>query len=125
MNGRRRTINIPIFVPHLGCPNDCVFCDQHKITMNAYVPNGARVRGLIEETLSYAEPMRERVHIEAAFFGGSFTAIDKDLRRELLSAAHEYRDVLDGIRLSTRPDAIDNAILSELEAFGVTAVESQ
>ena len=123
MTGRMRTINIPIFVPHLGCPNDCVFCDQHKITMNAFVPNAERVRALIEETLKYTDSLSTPVRIEAAFFGGSFTAIDGELRRELLSAAHEYRGRIDGIRLSTRPDAIDESILSELRAFGVTAIE--
>lgn len=123
MSERIRTINVPIFVPHLGCPNDCVFCDQHKITMNTYVPNGGRVRELIEKTLEYTEKLPGRVHVEAAFFGGSFTAIDEALRRELLSAAHEYRKRINGIRLSTRPDAIDEKILSELRAYGVTAIE--
>ena len=62
MTGRMRTINIPIFVPHLGCPNDCVFCDQHKITMNAFVPNAERVRTLIEETLKYTDTLSTPVH---------------------------------------------------------------
>lgn len=123
MSNKVRTINIPIFVPHLGCPNDCVFCDQKQITTKKEAPTGEYVKKLIENALEDIAPIRSRVHIEAAFFGGSFTAIDERLRTELLSAAYEYIDELDGLRLSTRPDCIDDYILSQLKSYGVTAIE--
>ena len=62
---------------------------------------------------------------EIAFFGGSFTAIDPAYQRELLEAAFSFvgPQGFGGIRLSTRPDAIDRDILSMLKSYGVTAVE--
>lgn len=112
---------IPIFVPHLGCPNDCVFCNQKRITgVNNFDINS--VSKTIEDYLSYFSPTSPR---QIAFYGGSFTAIEEDLQKKLLSIAKTYKDrgLVDGIRLSTRPDCIDKHVLTYLKAYGVDTIE--
>ena len=114
--------NIPVFVPHMGCPHDCVFCSQRTITGTADAMTPQKARNIIDDYLSQIKPSG---YIEIAFFGGSFTGIDKQLRLSLLSVGKEYIDkgLVHGIRLSTRPDYISDEILKELESFGVTAIE--
>lgn len=109
---------IPIFIPHLGCPNACVFCNQRAIA-GQQVPSGAQVRQQIEAALQYT------LQPQIAFYGGSFTAIDKALQREYLSAAYPFvqSGQADSIRLSTRPDCIDSQGLSLLASYGVRTVE--
>ncbi len=113
---------IPIFVPHLGCPNDCVFCNQKKIASASTNVDEAFVRDKIEEYLSY---FKDRNNVEIAFYGGSFTAIEISVQNSLLKIAKEYKDrgIVKSIRLSTRPDCIDGEILSNLERFGVDTIE--
>ena len=115
-----RHINIPIFVPHLGCPHTCVFCNQRSISGHLDF-DPVTVRDEIENALS---TLGER-DAEIAFFGGSFTGIDRSLMLYLLGVAKEYIDSgkVSGIRLSTRPDYIDREILDILRDHGVTAVE--
>lgn len=115
--------NIPIFVPHYGCPFDCVFCNQKHITGEKDIPCAERTKQIINEHLATL-PKTDR-QIEAAFFGGSFTAVDTELQEELLKAAYEYvkSGKIDGIRLSTRPDFIDDTVMKRLIGYGVTAVE--
>lgn len=115
--------NIPIFVPHYGCPFNCVFCNQKRITGEKEEPTGYRTEEIIKEHLKTL-PQGERT-VEAAFFGGSFTAVDKDLQEELLKSAYKFlRDgQIDGIRLSTRPDYIDDGIMQRLMRYGVTTIE--
>lgn len=118
-----KTYNIPIFVPHRGCPFDCVFCNQRRITGEQNAVSAEDVRNIIEEHL--ATLPKENRRIEAAFFGGSFTGIPIDEQSELLAAAHEYieKGLINGIRLSTRPDYIDRSILDNLKKYGVTTIE--
>ena len=78
---------IPIFVPHLGCPNDCVFCNQKSISGKQKELTKEDLKKTIEEYLKY---MKEDSIIEIAFFGGSFTGIDKEKQEEFLSIAYEY-----------------------------------
>lgn len=117
-----RHYNIPVFVPHKGCPNDCVFCNQKKITGQDEDKNFAETERIIEETLS---TMVRPYRAEIAFFGGSFTGIPADLQKQYLEIAKKYVDAgkVDGIRLSTRPDYISAEILDMLKSYGVTAVE--
>lgn len=121
-NDRKKKITIPIFVPHKGCPNDCVFCNQRKITGMTEEMTVSRAKATIEEFLS---EKREDAFYEIAFFGGSFTAISDARRVELLQLAHQY--ILSGevksVRISTRPDAIDEMILEELQQYGVQVIE--
>ncbi len=115
--------NIAIFVPHLGCPNQCSFCNQKTITDTKTQPSGDFVKQECENALRINKD--RDIKLEIAFFGGSFTAIDPMYMEELLQAAHEYLkyDKIAGIRLSTRPDAIDEKILDILKKYGVTAIE--
>lgn len=117
---RQKHANIPIFIPHLGCPNNCVFCNQRSISGHLDFDPGT-VRDEIENALS---TLGER-EAEIAFFGGSFTGIDRTLMLCLLGTAKEYIECgkVSGIRLSTRPDYIDREILDILRDHGVTAVE--
>ena len=107
-------VNIPVFIPHLGCPNLCVFCNQRAISgVRSFVPGQAKNE--IDAVLS---TLRNRdATAEIAFFGGSFTGIDRALMISLLDLAQSYVDVGDaaGIRFSTRPDYIDEEIIGILK----------
>ena len=118
-----RCYNIPIFVPHEGCPFDCIFCNQRKITGRDTKITREEVFKIIEEHLETL-PVGEK-YVEAAFFGGSFTGISAQKQCELLGAAKEYKDKgkIQGIRLSTRPDYISEEILDRLKEYGVTTIE--
>ncbi len=114
---------IPIFVPHLGCPNDCTFCNQKSISGQTKQVTKKDVKETIEEFLkSFKE---ENSYKEIAFFGGSFTGIKKEKQEELLQVAYEYiqNKKVDSIRVSTRPDYIDKEKLSLLKKYGVKTVE--
>ena len=115
---------IPIFIPHQGCPNACVFCNQNIITEKAAPVSAAEVSGIIDRHLLTLEG-RGLSTVEAAFFGGSFTCIPIGLQSEYLEIASFYkrRGMIDKIRLSTRPDGIDEAILSNLSRYGVDMIE--
>ena len=114
---------IPIFVPHEGCPHDCVFCNQNSITGSSTKVDSKFVRTTVEEYLKTI-PQDNRV-LEISFFGGTFTAINLKKQNELLEVAKYYKDLglVDYIRLSTRPDYIDNDILSNLKNFSVDIIE--
>lgn len=111
---------IPIFVPHLGCPNDCVFCNQRRISGSPLPASGADVTRTLENARA-----EFTAGAQLAFYGGSFTAIDPAVQEELLSAAQPFlRDgTISSIRLSTRPDAIDGTVIKRLKAYGVETVE--
>ena len=116
-----RHVNIPIFIPHLGCPNNCVFCNQRSISGHmSFDP--ASVETEIETALSTISSEDE---CEIAFFGGSFTGIDRSLMIDLLERAQKYIDSgrVGSIRLSTRPDYINDEILTILSRYGVRTVE--
>lgn len=111
---------IPIFVPHLGCPNHCVFCDQRRISGSPLPADAADV------TLALAQARRGGVKgATLAFYGGSFTAIPARNQEELLSAAAPglADGTLSDLRLSTRPDAINPETLERLKRFGVAVIE--
>ena len=109
---KKRHVNIPIFIPHLGCPNNCVFCNQRTISGHGDFKIDD-VKSEIDEALSTLDENTER---EIAFFGGSFTGIDRALMIELLDLAESYvnRGLVSEIRLSTRPDYINDEILDIL-----------
>ena len=113
---------IPIFIPHRGCPNDCVFCNQRRITSKLVSPTEAEVRNTIENWLTTLDDV-PNVHI--AFYGGSFTAIPIDEQNKYLKIAHEYKSsgAVSEIHLSTRPDCIDDEILDNLKKYGVDLIE--
>lgn len=114
---------IPIFVPHVGCPNDCVFCNQRRITgKENVVANKDYVSNIVED---YLETIHSDIDTEIAFFGGSFTAIDLGIQEELLSVAKYYKDLglVKRIRCSTRPDAINNQVLKLQKKYGMDIIE--
>lgn len=113
---------IPIFVPHQGCPHDCIFCNQQKITGVCTTVTPDDVRDIIEKCLPTIDP---DASVEIAFFGGSFTAIDPEIQKSLLAVAKEYVDkgVVQDIRMSTRPDCIDDEILEMVKSYGTTIIE--
>ena len=114
---------IPIFVPHLGCPNECTFCNQRKISGQQKNVTEQDVRDTIEYYLNIFKS--KKAYKEVAFFGGSFTGIDIDIQERLLSTAYEYikSKKIDGIRISTRPDYIDKETLKRLKKYKVKTIE--
>lgn len=114
---------IPIFVPHKGCPHDCVFCNQKRITGIEKDITYDDVVNTINDYLKTID--RKNSHVEVSFFGGSFTGIPMDYQNELLKAAKEAIDSgeIDAIRLSTRPDYINEYILDNLVKFNVGVIE--
>ncbi len=113
---------IPVFVPHLGCPNDCVFCNQRRISGSTVPASAEDVDNAIKNAAALPRTGAKR---QLAFYGGSFTAIPKAEQEALLSAAYSHllSGEIDSIRLSTRPDAIDAEILARLKKFGVETIE--
>ena len=114
---------IPIFVPHLGCPNDCVFCNQKSISGQKSNMTKEKAKEIIENYLKSID--KENAQIEIAFFGGSFTAIEEERQEELLQVASEFvkSGQVESIRVSTRPDAIDKKILKRLKKYKVKTIE--
>ena len=117
-----KTYHIPIFVPHKGCPHDCVFCNQRHITGQISDTTAEDVVRIIEENLATVD---KDSYVEVAFFGGSFTAIEPHMQEALLKAAYPYvKDKrVDGIRCSTRPDSITKEILETYKSYGGTSIE--
>ena len=113
--------NVSIFVPHSGCHNKCSFCDQKHITGCVSQPCSEDVKKTLDVALdSLKEKSKDA---EIAFFGGSFTAIDRSYMLTLLESTKEYIGYFKGIRISTRPDAIDEEILEILKSYNVTSIE--
>lgn len=112
---------IPIFVSHLGCPHDCAFCNQKKITG---ISDAIKPEALEDYVMDYLTTMK-RDHIELAFFGGSFTGIEASRQIAYLKVAQELKakGLIHAIRLSTRPDYMDNQIAERLKEHGVDLVE--
>ena len=114
---------IPIFIPELACPFQCVFCDQRKISGVVKTPELADVDKIIQNYLRTLP--EEKAYIEIGFFGGNFTGIPHEDQRAFLSTAQKYVDSgkVKSIRLSTRPDYISPEILSLLKEFSVKTIE--
>ena len=113
---------IPVFVPHLGCPNDCVFCNQRRISGHTEPATAQTVKTAIENAAALFPKGTKR---QLAFYGGSFTAIPTVEQVALFEAAKPYLDdgTISSIRLSTRPDAIDAETLARLKKYSVQTVE--
>ena len=118
-----RHYTIPIFIPQLACPFQCVFCNQEKITSRGHIPDVNEVRSIIDEHLSTFP--KGNKHIEIGFFGGNFTGITSEEQEKYLQVAQSYleKGIVNGMRLSTRPDYIDEKVLELLKKYGVTTIE--
>lgn len=112
--------NISIFVAHEGCKFRCSFCDQNTITGTVKTATPSDVDSAVEKALA-----KKGYDYEIAFFGGSFTAIDRDYMVSLLESAYKYVQAgqVKGIRISTRPDCIDDEVLNILKKYAVTSIE--
>ncbi len=118
-----RHANISIFVPHVGCPHRCSFCNQNSITGQTELPNAQSVERAVQ--VAVQTPGYNPKTTQIAFFGGSFTAIEPSYMQSLLQAAYKYLAAgqVCGIRVSTRPDAVSPEILQMLKSYGVQTVE--
>ncbi len=115
---------IPIFVPELACPHQCSFCNQRKISGQAHIPNPEEAYQKIEDYLQ-SMPKDKEKWVEIGFFGGSFTGIPMAQQEAFLSIAKKYIENHDiqGIRLSTRPDYINQEVLDFLQYYKVSTIE--
>lgn len=114
---------IPLFIPHLGCPNDCSFCNQVKISGKK---KNFRIEDLENEVERYSSYFEDREGpIEIAFYGGSFTALDKETFKSLCDFGKRMIDEgkAQSLRCSTRPDAISKEILQRMKKSGFTTIE--
>ncbi|MCI8652357.1 MAG: radical SAM protein [Angelakisella sp.] len=123
MSGKSPHATIPVFIPHKGCPHQCSFCDQRTISGQRESPTPEAVTEFCRRALAEL-PARFQT-AEIAFFGGSFTAIPQGEMTALLEAVKplQRESRFGGIRISTRPDAIDRKILQTLKDYGVRAIE--
>lgn len=115
---------VPVFIPNQGCPHRCIFCEQEKITSQKARPmDGAGVIRIVEPALR--SPKFDPTNAEIAFYGGTFTSLAVNVMEELLDAAGAYlkKGLFCGIRVSTRPDALDEKRLDLMKAHGVRTVE--
>ena len=114
---------IPIFIPHSGCPFQCIFCDQKKITGVIKQPTAQDIDNQIIDYLATIKNRGRNVLI--AFYGGNFTGLPVETQITFLTVAKKYLDnkKIHAIRLSTRPDYIDRKILARLKKFGVSEIE--
>lgn len=120
---KKKEYIIPIFVPHLGCQNNCTFCNQKTISGQTKQVTAQDVKETIEYYLkNFRDDYR---YVEVAFFGGSFTGIEEEKQIELLEAAYEYikKGKVNSIRISTRPDYINREILKRLKKYRVKTIE--
>lgn len=117
-------VNIALFVVHKGCPHMCSFCNQRSISGSQKDITPDDVHSAAQTAIATLSE-REAAGGEIAFFGGSFTMVERDYMISLLRAAYEYieKGIFKGIRISTRPDGISDEICTILKKYGVTAVE--
>lgn len=113
---------IPVFVPHLGCPNSCVFCNQRRISGQIEPATPETVKRTVDQIKNV---MPKGAPKQLAFYGGSFTALPVPQQDALLGAAQRFLDTYEnaGIRISTRPDSIDKETLNRLVRYGVRTIE--
>jgi len=118
-----RHFNIPVFVPEIACPFRCVFCNQRNISAQNHIPDSIEIKETIDSSLSTFPTFPKR--IEVAFFGGSFSGMSQNDQNKYLDIVQPYINSgqVDGIRISTRPDYINHAILDNLKEKGVVAIE--
>ncbi len=117
---------IPVFVPHEGCPHDCSFCNQRSITGKKETISTMQIRNMIDEYIQSINKKKDKeAVVEISFFGGTFTGIDIEKQKMLLSIAKEYKSKgkIRFIRLSTRPDYINHEILKNLKEYEVDIIE--
>ncbi len=119
---RKKQLIVPVFLPFGGCPHQCVFCDQNGITGSPALPSMEEVKRTIDAHLSTWKGNGRR---EVAFYGGSFTALPTETQARYLAVSYGYleKDLIDGVRVSTRPDCVSEETVGFLKGFGVDTIE--
>lgn len=119
---RNKKVIIPIFIPHKGCPFDCIYCNQKSISGQI---DDVTLDDIRDTIASFRATIRQGIVPEVAFYGGSFTGIDSSKQTKFLECVYDYikKGEVSSIRLSTRPDYIDRDILDNLKLHGVTTIE--
>ncbi len=119
---KKRRLIIPIFIPHEGCPHQCVFCNQKGITGIGSMPSPSDITETIK---SYLATWKDEGRREVAFYGGSFTGLHREVQKEFLRTANDFicNGSIDSIRVSTRPDYISQECLALLKDYGVETIE--
>ncbi|MBO7125784.1 MAG: radical SAM protein, partial [Bacteroidales bacterium] len=117
-----RHSNIPIFLPQLACPHQCIFCNQNHISSQTNAPTPLEAQTIIKRNLA---TIPKNYDIQIAFFGGSFTCLPLETQESYLQVAQPFikNGSVSGIRISTRPDYIDDDILRMLKRYHVTDIE--
>lgn len=110
---------LPIFIPHLGCPFNCVYCDQHLITKTIQI-NPKEIANRIENFCRKNAALKDK---EIAFFGGTFTNLPIEKQKELFELTKPFLAQISSIRISTRPDFINEKILGFCKANQVKVIE--
>ena len=122
---KEKVLVIPIFIPHAGCPHDCIYCNQKAITGESVsLPTKEKVEETIKEFLGFSR-IGVRKECYVAFYGGTFTALPRITQEQLLGVAQDFvdRGLVKGIRFSTRPDYITSEELDFLEKYNIVAIE--
>jgi len=115
---------IPIFIPHFGCPHQCIFCNQQAITgTSGDIPSEKEIHSIINKFLEYKR--KNRSQTEVSFFGGNFLGLAADQIQNLLDHVMPFIESkkIDGIRFSTRPDTIDKDRLNLIRPYPVSTIE--
>ncbi|MBW2067108.1 MAG: radical SAM protein [Deltaproteobacteria bacterium] len=123
--GKRGFLIIPVFIPNQGCPHRCVFCHQEKITNQVQGPmNGREVKEVMAQALGTRGLQEKRVR-QVAFYGGTFTSLPIETMKDFLGAVQPFvkTGLVESIRVSTRPDSLDERRLEIMREHGVTTVE--
>ena len=113
---------IPVFIPELACPFQCLYCNQQKISGTLKIPSDSEIRKIIDEHLN---TIPEDAHIELGFFGGNFTGIPMKEQKHYLDLVQDYLNdkKINAIRCSTRPDYINEEVLKMLKKYGMKTIE--
>ena len=122
---KSRRLIVPVFIPNLGCSHRCIFCQQEKISGQSKMPiNGDYVKSILDKAIS-SPRFSSEADTEVAFYGGTFTNLHENKMKELLNAVTPYqtRRLLKTIRISTRPDEIDEDRLRLLKDLNVSIIE--
>ena len=123
--GSKKHLIVPIFIPNQGCPHRCIYCQQEKITAQpTRIVNAFTIKQILDGAVKSTgfDTGREP---EIAFYGGTFTRMPLDRMAELLGAVAPYlkSGFFRSIRVSTRPDALDEERLDLIKSYGVSTVE--
>ncbi len=120
---KKKHFNIPLFIPELACPFQCIYCNQRKISGQLVVPSAEEITTKIDKHLETISEKNSEV--EVAFFGGNFTGLKIEEQIAYLKLVQPYiqQGKVSGIRLSTRPDYINEEVLNILKNYNVKTIE--